>query len=196
MQKEKMVVDGFVFTQESAAKKALKEAEGIRYVKSRLDMENPNMALQMYRRLLAEKVFETPVGLAYMKELQNYLLSAPELADQEIEPITPPITPASAIEEESIEWYAKNLEEIKQRERTANFKRRRAEEKEAQSRQRLWASLLCSLFLFIAAAGMVVITFMEPTPNILNYENKLIEKYAGWEQELEKREQSLKEQLD
>ena len=82
-----MVIDGFVFTQEIAAKKARKEAEGIQYVKSKVDMENPQMVLQMYQKLLKERVFETPVGLAYMKELQNYLVQNPALQGAKIEPI-------------------------------------------------------------------------------------------------------------
>ena len=188
-----MVIDGFVFTQEIAAKKARKEAEGIQYVKSKVDMENPQMVLQMYHKLLKEQVFETPVGLAYMKELQNYLAENPALQGAKIEPIVLIKTSEGGMgQEESIEWYAKNLEEIKQKERVANFRKRRAEEKVEQMKKRLWASLLFCLFLFIVAAGMVVITMMDNHPNILNYENKLIQKYETWEKDLEQREQNLK----
>ncbi|MCI8494972.1 MAG: hypothetical protein HFI74_04740 [Lachnospiraceae bacterium] len=192
-----MVIDGFVFTQEIAAKKARKEAEGIQYVKSKVDMENPQMVLQMYHKLLKEQVFETPVGLAYMKELQNYLAENPALQGAKIEPIVLIKTSEGGMgQEESIEWYAKNLEEIKQKERVANFRKRRAEEKVEQMKKRLWASLLFCLFLFIVAAGMVVITMMDNHPNILNYENKLIQKYETWEKDLEQREQNLKEQQE
>ncbi len=192
-----MVIDGFVFTQEIAAKKARKEAEGIQYVKSKVDMENPQMVLQMYQKLLKERVFETPVGLAYMKELQNYLVQNPALQGAKIEPIVLIKTSEGGMgQEESIEWYAKNLEEIKQKERVANFRKRRAEEKLEQMKKRLWASLLFCLFLFIVATGMVVITMMDNHPNILNYENKLIQKYETWEKDLEQRELNLKEQQE
>ena len=43
---------------------------------------------------------------------------------------------------------------------------------------------------------MVVITMMDNHPNILNYENKLIQKYETWEKDLEQREQNLKEQQE
>ena len=191
------MIDGFVFTQEIAAKKARKEAEGIQYVKSKVDMENPQMVLQMYQKLLKERVFETPVGLAYMKELQNYLVQNPALQGAKIEPIVLIKTSEGGMgQEESIEWYAKNLEEIKQKERVANFRKRRAEEKLEQMKKRLWASLLFCLFLFIVATGMVVITMMDNHPNILNYENKLIQKYETWEKDLEQRELNLKEQQE
>lgn len=90
MSRIKMVVDGFVFMDEEAAQKAHQEEDGIQYVKHRLDMGNPRMVLQMYRKLMAEQVFETPVGWVYLKELQNYLLAAPELEGEDIEAIVLP----------------------------------------------------------------------------------------------------------
>ena len=48
----KMVVDGFVFTDEKTAQKACQEEDSIRYVKDRLDMGNPRMVLEMYHKLL------------------------------------------------------------------------------------------------------------------------------------------------
>lgn len=77
----KMVVDGFVFTDEKTARKACQEEDSIQYVKDRLDMGNPRMVLEMYHKLVAEQVFETPIGLMYLKDLQNYLLMTPELAE-------------------------------------------------------------------------------------------------------------------
>ena len=97
------------------------------------------------------------------------------------------------MQEDTIEWYAQNLEEVKQKERAANFVKRRAEEKTEQVKKRLWISLMLSLFLFIVAAGMAVVTLTSEHPNIVNYENKIIEKYEAWETDLENREQVLKE---
>lgn len=265
----KMVVEGFLFTDERMAQAACQEVEGIKYVRERLDMENPHMVLEMYHKLLAEQVFETPVGMMYLKELQDYLLVEPELAEEEIEPIEvfermqsffeqtqvaesgdnqghqseqaseeliqsqqnweqqkesstvqqsegqkkesvqaqqsasakneafqerqlqEPKTPP--MEEGTLDWYVEKLEESKRKERDLDFRRRRAEERSKQSRKHLYFSLLGSLFLFLVAAGMVAITFMDQNPNILNYENRIIEKYEMWEAELENREQLLKD---
>lgn len=260
----KMVVEGFLFTDERMAQAACQEVEGIKYVRERLDMENPHMVLEMYHKLLAEQVFETPVGMMYLKELQEYLVMEPELAEEEIEPIEviermqpffeqtqmaehednqghqsegtkeeliqsqqkessivqqsegqqkesaqakqsasakneafqerqlqEPKTPP--MEEGTLDWYVEKLEESKRKERDLDFRRRRAEERTKQSRKHLYFSLLGSLFLFLVAAGMVAITFMDQNPNILNYENRIIEKYEMWEAELENREQLLKD---
>lgn len=222
----KMVVDGFVFTDEKTAKKACQEEESIQYVKDRLDMENPRMVLEMYHKLVAEQVFETPVGLMYLKDLQNYLLMTPELADEDITAIVLPemagvnkpredtaeqpktsqdnvvgqpetqkaMTPqAAARRQETLEWYAEKLEESRQQERLSDYRRRRAEERAETSRKHLRYSLLLCLFLILVTIGVGAITMTDSHPNIINYENKLIEKYQNWEADLESREQALKD---
>ena len=195
MNEFEMIVEGVLFTDKSMAQKACHEAESIQYVRGKLDMDNPRMVLEMYRRLLSEHVFETVVGLMYLKELQNYLLMSPELAGEELEAIElPAFCAGEAMQEETIEWYAKNLEEIKQRERMASYRKRRAEEKTQQSQKRLRFSLMLCLFLFLVAAGMGVISMTGSHPNIINYENKIINKYETWEMDLEKREEELKKQ--
>jgi hypothetical protein len=39
---------------------------------------------------------------------------------------------------------------------------------------------------------MFYITLKSDNPNILNYENSLVNKYAAWEQELKEREQDIR----
>lgn len=244
MNRFKMVVDGFVFMNEKAAQKAHQEADGIQYVKDRLDMGNPRMVLQMYRKLLAEQVFETPVGLVYLKELQNCLLAAPELEGEDIEaiflpeknvpfaaqtaakgtqPSAQPVSaqgvqqaaaapageglpadgqsgeaqaltpPAAARQQETLEWYVEKLEESRQRERLAEYRRRRAEEKIKESRKHLRFSLLFAFFMILVTIGVGAVTLTDQHPNIINYESKIIQKYQDWEADLENREQILKE---
>lgn len=224
-----MIVDGFVFTDEMTAQKACQEEESIQYVKDRLDMNNPRMVLEMYHKLVEEQVFETPVGLMYLKELQNNLLTAPELDEEDIAAIpfsktwerdTPQeaniqtkdkrkqsaqeeepqaegvqkMTPqAAARHQETLEWYAEKLEESRQKERLAEYRRSRAEERTKDSKKRLRLSLLFSLFLILVTVGVGAVTLTDHHPNIINYENKIIEKYQGWEDDLENREQAIKE---
>lgn len=244
MNRFKMVVDGFVFMNEKAAQKAHQEVDGIQYVKDRLDMGNPRMVLQMYRKLLAEQVFETPVGWVYLKELQNYLLAAPELEGEDIEAISLPeknapfaaqtaakgtqpsaqpvsaqgvqqaaaapageglsadgqsgevqalTPPAAARQQETLEWYVEKLEESRQRERLAEYRRKRAEEKTKESRKHLRFSLLFAFFMILVTVGVGAVTLTDQHPNIINYESKIIQKYQDWETDLENREQILKE---
>ena len=66
MEGQDMVVGGFAFTDKKAALKARHEAESIQYLEKQINMENPRMVLEFYKKLLAEEVFETPVGLAFL----------------------------------------------------------------------------------------------------------------------------------
>ncbi len=220
----KMVVGGFLFMDEKTAQKARQEEDSIHYVKDRLDMGNPRMVQEMYHKLLAELVFETPVGLLYLKELQDYLVSAPELAGEQIEAIPllianapqsgvqgkagQAMAPQSGVQgkagqamapqsaarrQETLEWYAEKLEESRQQERLSEYRRKRAEERATDSRKRLRLCLLFAIFMGLVTVGVGAVTMTDQNPNIINYENKIIEKYQDWEADLENREEALKQ---
>ena len=67
------------------------------------------------------------------------------------------------------------------------------EKKIEQGKKRLRISLIVNLFLAVLVVGMVIITLTSDQPNIVNYENKIVDKYAQWQQELEEREQAVRE---
>ena len=66
-----LVVDGFSFDDEDLFKEAKKEAEGVRYMKARVNLQYPDRVLQIYRRMIEQKMFQTQVGYAYLRELQD-----------------------------------------------------------------------------------------------------------------------------
>ncbi len=233
MDRNKIIVDGFAFTDKATAQKALKEAGNIKYGKENLDTKNPRMVLEMYHKLNKENVFETPVGLTYLKKLQDYLYRIPEIKMQGLEPIQAgrekqqlggkqgnalqkpsgfdgnvnqqappegqngkqpqglPEGPGSSGEGELAEWYEEQLGQEKQKRRNADIKQSRTERKLKSARVALRFSITGNLFLVLVVVGMVVITLMDDHPNIINYENKIIDKYTKWEQELEERERNL-----
>ena len=47
--------------------------------------------------------------------------------------------------------------------------------------------------LALAIVAMFVISFVSDQPNILNYERAITDKYASWEQELNQREQTIRD---
>ena len=67
------IVDGFSFDDEDLLKEAKKEAEGVRYMKGRVDLQYPDRVLQIYQRMIAQNMFQTQIGYAYLRELQDYL---------------------------------------------------------------------------------------------------------------------------
>ena len=50
-----------------------------------------------------------------------------------------------------------------------------------------------TLILAISVITMMFLASTADNVNILNYENKLLDKYSAWEQELEEREAAVKE---
>ena len=95
--------------------------------------------------------------------------------------------------EDLAEWYEGQIEEEKQKRRAAELKQRRAEGRLKSRRGVLRFSVAVNLFLLIIAVGIAVITLMDDSPNIINYENKIVDKYTEWEQMLEEREQAVKQ---
>ncbi len=150
-------VDGFVFYEKKQAERAKKEAAGVKYLKEKINMEQPEAVLSVYNKTVEENLFETPVGLAYLRELQEYLEKIPYIAGKDILPIT-----------------VKSVQTEK-----GDFKKRY---------QNLCAACIV---LVIMVVSMFAITLTSDSPTVLNYEKKLVNRYAAWEQDLSEREQKL-----
>ncbi len=195
MDESGMVVDGFAFESGQEAEKARKEAEGIEYIREKIQNKNPKMALEMYRKLVNEQVFETPVGWMFLRELQDYVLSFPELSEEPIEPIYVPSAPSGGgggqQMEEMAAWYEESMNQERQRRRNAESSRDWTQKELGKKKGLLRICVACIAFLLIVSIGMVTITLVDDHPNILNYENKIVDKYEAWEKELEEREAAL-----
>ena len=53
--------------------------------------------------------------------------------------------------------------------------------------------MILNVMLALAIVAMFVISFVSDQPNILNYERAITDKYASWEQELNQREQTIRD---
>ena len=85
--KKGAVVDGFYFPDNPEAEQAKKEKEGIRFIREKSAMDGPEAVLKLYNRMIQQNLFETAVGYTYLKDLQEYLLSVPEISREDILPI-------------------------------------------------------------------------------------------------------------
>lgn len=82
------------------------------------------------------------------------------------------------------------LEEEPSRENPKREKRRNAVLEKYKKRCKLLTFLCITMLVIIV--GMFVVAGTSNSPNILNYEEKIQDKYAGWEQDLTEREKELK----
>ena len=67
-------VEGFYFESEKQAARAQKEADGIKYIKENTKMDDPEVVLKLYNKLIQDEMLSTPVGMAFLVELQELLL--------------------------------------------------------------------------------------------------------------------------
>lgn len=163
-------VDGFSFEDRDLLKEAQKEAEGVRYVKSKVDLSQPLQVLQIYNRMLEQHMFQTEVGYAYLKELQEYLYTMPQVPGAQIKPI--PVSHVIKVKD-----AAGTTEQLRNEGRKTGMALR-------------W-SVAVNVLLTCVIIVMFAIAASGDSTTILNYENQLIDRYSQWEEQLDEREADL-----
>lgn len=172
-------VDGFLFEDEATAQLAKKEEEGIRFIKQRTALDNPEVVLRLYKKLLEQDLFVTPVGIRFLTELQNILLASVYIARDEIPPI-----PVKAAEEIKASESAVQSEKVVTK--TTNHK---ADDK---YRKPFLVATFCAVVLGVSVLGMFVISAASKNNiNIINYREQILNEYSSWEAELKAEEERL-----
>ena len=195
MNKVPYEVEGFAFPDEKLLEKAVKEAEGIRYVKQKADMAKPQVIQQIYCQMVRQRLFETPVGYSFLSELQAVLKADPNIRDEEI----PPIPVIVRKEQRPAQADAGPARPPQQRaQQPAKTKTKIVYQTKVRNIDyKKWfrTSMIFTVLLFLIVAGMFAVTATSGNVNIVNYENALIEKYEAWETDLDEREAKLRERM-
>lgn len=179
--KEKIIVNGFAFTNEAEARQAEKEVEGVKFIKEKMDMDKPEAVLEIYNKMVRQKLFETAVGFAYLKDLQEYLQTIPFVNKEDILPVW---VEHPILEEEMRKNYAASRpKQQKAKERYINI--------DYKNRYRVMRGI--AVVLLICVTAMFAISATAGSPTILNYEQELINRYAEWEEGLNEREAAIVE---
>jgi hypothetical protein len=187
-------VEGYEFETKEQARIARQEVEKIRFFKNQTSMDDPDVVLALYNKLVQREVFVTPVGMGYLQELQQYLNMVPYIKKEQILPI-PVYVPEEAPKDEVVKKQAAQRRKAKARE-----VRRLQRRKDWDYCRLFHISTFFAVVFALAAMGMLIMTWVSTdNVNIINYENEIIDKYESWEQELSERESELDErekQLD
>lgn len=170
-------VEGFSFYTEKDARLAELERKKIDYLEERLDYSNPEKILQIYDKAIHDRIFKTPVGIFYLRQMQNYLMEQKQITPERIAPI--PLYQTFGGELRFDKNPARNRIKVSD-----------SQEKKASA---LSISIVLNLLMAAAIVAMFVIALTANQPNILNYERTLTNRYASWEQELTEREQLIRE---
>lgn len=186
-------VGNYEFETQAQADVAQKELEGVRYIRSQTNMDDPDVVLQLYNSLILKEVFVTPVGFDFLRQLQEYLNTIPYIKNEDILPI--PVYRPELVEEDDPK-REKQVRDRAQKRRQKKVKELRAQKKR-KNRDYHGAYLVSMFFAVVFAlviAGMFAITYLsDDNVNILNYENAIIDKYEDWQKALDKREKQLDE---
>lgn len=75
---KKYLLDGYRFETEAGLETAKKELSKINQVKQVYDLRNPDELRKAYDLLIDSSVFETPVGIGFLREMQKVLARDPE----------------------------------------------------------------------------------------------------------------------
>ena len=183
-------VSGFLFEDEEMAVQARKEEEGVRFIKEKSNLKSQESVLKLYTTILQQNLFVTPVGLRFLMELQGALIAS-GMKKEDI-PVLDVASFVPAPKEEPKKRPAKT------REKKTNFhpvkKMNARVEQGGGYKQAFHVALFFAIVFGLSVAGMFVIAEVSSdNVNILNYENKLIDKYEQWSNDLKEKEDSLKE---
>lgn len=173
MQNVEETIEGYYFEDEAVAKQAMKEYMYIEKMKDSVSALRPEDLKEFYHKLIDKHIFSTQVGYTYLYEIRCTLVEVLNIDPEELDEI---IIPAVVEEAKSA---PKDVSE-KDNE-IFNLKR---------SKKLLTA---CVAVLLFVIAGFFVIIATNEDIGYINTENKILNKYAKWQEELEAREQALEE---
>lgn len=173
---EKYEVEGFLFETKEEAELARKEADAIRYLKKMNNMKNPKVMYQVYEKMISQKLFVTPIGREYLKNLQRQLLGRYEKKD------IPSIPVINADCDKDVS-YINSRKKMLQFDDVGNYYTKKI---------RLLKVII--LMLVDALGFMIFLAATTKSAHILNYEKSLVNRYEQWEQELDEREQKLNDE--
>ena len=192
-------VEGYEFETKEMEAAAKREVEGIKYIRAKTRMDNPQVVLNLYNSLVLKEVFSTPIGFDFLNELRVFLLSSPQISDESIYPIPVHLADFGKTDRKDAKGSAKARKEAHRKSRELQktveiTTGRRASAAEMRYRRKYHISLFFLVVCVMIIIGMFIITYVSgESITILNYENALIDKYESWQESLEERETKLKQ---
>ena len=185
---ERYELGAFSYADKVVADDAARELKRIQKLEQQIDYSKPKVVHLLYDKMINASSLHTPEGLIYMSEMYEFLKENSVALDHELRGI--PVEMFSAISKTRENEEANDLELTEE-----NFnKLRRSLKKERQeNKSRIMSHRIVIAFLAAAIVAMFIIAFKSDTPNILNYETAIQNKYAAWDAELTAREAALRE---
>ena len=174
MDENKFVVDQYLFETEEEYELALSEKKKIQFIDEHTDYRAVENIAVLYKRIIETNMFQTPVGYAYLERLREFLVRSGAKTDN---------LPAIPVKKKVSLAGSKEL----------MHENRLLKEKLEKKKRTTVILLTVCVGLVILVIALFAVAFTGKHPNILNYENVILDKYSSWEQELTERENSVRE---
>ena len=175
MSAEDFIVGGYRFGTVADAETARMEEKKIAAVEKHLDYRKPQSVLLVYNKAIDNKIFLTPVGMAYLQKIQAQLLKCGVPQDK-IKPI--PLYTTFSNKTENNSSIRRSIA---------------ARTPKVEFKGRFITSVCINVLLVAALAAMIILSFESDLPNIVNYRTAVVNEYSEWEQQLQQREKAVRE---
>ena len=173
------VIDGYLFNSAADYERAKKEYTNILKIKKKINPDNIDEMYNLYLKLVGKKIFVTPVGLGFLHEMREYL--AEKRGEEELPPISVPEEKVVKLSGNDGIYRDKYNKMCDERDKLLNTKKK------------LSIAVTALVFLVI---GMIFIVVTNDNLGYFNAEEKVLDKYATWQEQLENWEKELIERED
>ena len=173
MDKKEYIVESYVFQSIEQGRMAEKEKKMIELLIQKTDFNDKDALKNLYDNLVEKQLFKTPLGYDFMKQVRKILLDDFHIPEEEISciPVSIPTKTNSKtiLEDETLKEKLKNM-----------------------TNQRNTFVIITALLVCLVAGMFMMIAFSDNI-GYINTENKILDKYCKWEEELKEKESELKE---
>ncbi|MBE5904322.1 MAG: transmembrane 9 family protein [Pseudobutyrivibrio sp.] len=183
-------IGGYIFNDEESAKKAAKELKTVEYILGQIKEADEKTVLQIYNKLLKQRLFSTEIGLGFLSQLRQNLLASGMFAEDEVEDVY--TIGEQELQSESDE-KGDDDSDAQEKNRVLSKSNTSPELKQIRKLKIINSVLIVvSLTLLLCVIGMFYVSSTINSPTILNYEETITDQYSTWKQELDEREAELK----
>ncbi|MBQ4521562.1 MAG: hypothetical protein IJA10_01245 [Lachnospiraceae bacterium] len=173
MEKKEYVVGNYVFQSMEQARLAEKEKKMIELLVQKTDFNNKDTVKSVYDNLVQKQLLKTPIGYDFMNQLRKVLLEDYHMPQEDVTfiPVSIPMKTNSKtiLEDETLKDKLKKMTNQKN------------------------TFVILTTLLTCLVIGMFMIIAFSDNVGYINTENKILDKYCKWEEELKEKESELKE---
>lgn len=128
---------------------------------------------------MTQNKLSTVIGLEYLCRLRDVIVNKKYAKASEL----PPIQTGTFKTEKAVGYRLSDMQQKLDEQKKETLK----------YRGRVKSLIICNIILFIVIGIMMYIATTGNNVNVINYEHKLVDKYAAWESQLSEREKQVRE---